>query len=377
MINIFGAGPSGAVIARRYAEKGFEVKVYEIRDHIAGNLFDYKNENGVLVHKYGPHIFQTSDDQVIDYVKSFVEWSEFRHKVNVVIDGKEVPLPINFESIDMLFENSEIIKNKLIKSFPDQEVTYVMDLLELEDVDLQKFGRFVYENVFENYTTKMWGISPEEIDPSVLRRVPVRLSYDDGYFSDKMQAVPKKGYTHFIGKILDHEKIEVMLNSKSDMIRVEDGKLIVNNQENTDDINIYTGPIDKLFNYDIGEVPYRTLKFEFESKPEIFNSRYVVNYPSHPTMTRITDYRLLSQQEFDENVIGTVIGKEYPAKYDKNDKRLSEPYYPINNEKNNSLVEEYTRRASKIQNLKLLGRLAQYKYKQMANAIKDALDFEL
>lgn len=377
MINIFGAGPSGSVVARRYAEKGYNVRVYEIREHIAGNLFDYNDENGVIVHKYGPHIFQTSDDQVIDYVKSFVEWSEFRHKVNVVIGDKEVPLPINFESIDLLFENSEVIKRKLLETFKGQEVTYVMDLLELEDEELKEFGKFVYHNVFENYTTKMWDITPEDIDPSVLRRVPVRLSYDDGYFSDKMQAVPTRGYTDFISNILDHENIEVILNSPKDIIKIKDGKLLINGEENTEDVNIYTGPIDALFDYDKGEVPYRTLKFEFESKPEIYNSRYVVNYPAHPTMTRITDYRLLSQQEADDSIIGTVIGKEYPADYNRNDINLSEPYYPINNEKNDSLVEEYTKRANEIPNLKLLGRLAQYKYKQMANAIKDALELEI
>lgn len=377
MINIFGAGPTGAVLARRYAEKGEQVKVYEIRNHIAGNLYDYVDENGVIVHKYGPHIFQTSDEQVIEYVKQWTEWSEFRHKVNVVINGKEVPLPINFKSIEILFDNSEEIKNKLIEKFPGQDVTYIMNLLKLDDPILKEFGEFVYKNVFENYTTKMWDINPEDIDPSVLRRVPVRLSEDDGYFTDTMQAVPTKGYTNFIKNILDHKNIEIILNSPKDIIKIENDKLLVNNIENINDTNIYTGPIDALFNFDNGEVPYRSLKFEFEKKDNIFNSRYVVNYPAHPTMTRITDYRLLSQQEKDPNVIGTTIGREYPGHYVRGSKEFPEPYYPINNDDNNSIVDNYTKRAEQIPNLKLVGRLAQYKYKQMAQAIKDALEIEI
>lgn len=377
MINIYGAGPTGSVIARRYAELGEKVRVYEVRDHIAGNLFDYIDDNGVIVHKYGPHIFQTSDEVVINYVKGFAEWSEFRHKVNVVIGDKEVPLPINFESIDLLFDNSEVIKEKLINTFPGKDVTFVMDLLELEDEELKEFGKFVYDNVFENYTTKMWDISPEDIDPSVLRRVPVRLSYDDGYFSDTMQAVPTKGYTKFIAEILNHENIEIILNAPKDIIKVIDNKLYVNGEINKDDINVYTGPIDALFNYDNGEVPYRSLKFDFEKKDKVYNTRYVVNYPSHPTMTRITDYKLLSQQEDDSSVNGTTIGKEYPGQYKRGSEEFPEPYYPINNEVNDSIVNNYLERVESIENLKVIGRLSQYKYKQMAHAIKDAIEFKL
>ncbi len=377
MINIFGAGPTGSIIARRYAEKGEKVTIYELRDHVAGNLYDYIDDNGVIVHKYGPHIFQTSDEEVIEYVKSFVEWSEFRHKVNVFIGEKEVPLPINFESIDKLFDNSNEIKNNLKSEFPNQDVTFIMDLLEIDNPILREFGQFVYENVFENYTTKMWGIDPKDIDRSVLKRVPIRLSYDDGYFSDTMQAVPTKGYTNFISEIIKHENIEVKLSQPKDIIKVIDGKLLINGIENTEDTNIYTGPIDGLFNYDNGEVPYRSLKFEFETKDEIYNSRYVVNYPADPIMTRITDYRLLSQQIEDNSIIGTTIGREYPGQYDSKSKDFFEPYYPINNESNDAIVKTYLGRVDEISNLKVIGRLAEYKYKQMAHAIKDALNLEI
>ncbi len=376
-VNIFGLGPAGSIIARRYAELGYEVNGYEVRDHIAGNLYDYKDTNGVIVHKYGPHIFQTSDEEVIEYVKKFSDWIEFRHKVNVNIDGKEVPLPINFESIDMLFDNSDELKELLVKEFPNLKATFIRDLLDSDNEKIREFGQFVYENVFENYTTKMWNISPEEIDPSVLKRVPIRLSYDDGYFTDTFQAIPKLGYTKLIENILDHENIKIKLSIPKASIQIKDDKLYVFGKENSEDINIYTGPIDALFNYEKGEVPYRSLKFEVEQKPEIYNSRYVVNYPAHESMTRITDYRLLSQQRDDSSIIGTTIGKEYPGDYERGSKDFSEPYYPINNETNNAIVSSYLDEVKKIPNLIAIGRLAEYKYKQMGHSIKDALHVEL
>lgn len=364
-------------MARRYAELGHQVTVFEVRDHIGGNLYDYKDTNGVIVHKYGPHIFQTSDNEVIEYVKQFSDWVEFRHKVNVNINDIEVPLPINFKSIEMLFDNAEEIKSALIEEYKGQEVTFVRDLLDSSNEVIKTFGEFVYKNVFENYTTKMWNISPEDIDPTVLQRVPIRLSYDDGYFTDTFQAMPKEGYTKFISNILDHSNIEVKLNVSKDYIRIVEGKLIVNGEENIDDINVYTGPIDALFNYKNGEVPYRSLRFEVEQKPEIYNSRYVVNYPAHPTMTRITDYKLLSQQESDSEAIGTTIGKEYPGDYKRGSIDYPEPYYPINNDVNNGIVNLYIEETKKIPNLIVLGRLAEYKYKQMGHTIKDALNKEI
>lgn len=375
IIKVFGLGPSGSVISRRYAEAGYEVDAYEVRNHIAGNLFDYRDENGVLVHKYGPHIFQTSDDEVIEYVKKYSDWVEFRHQVDVVIEDKIVPLPINFKSIEILFENSEEIKGKLIEFFPGQSVTYIVDLINHEDKVINDFGKYVYKNVFENYTTKMWGIDPKDIDQSVLKRVPVRLSYDDGYFSDKFQAVPKNGYTNFISNILKHENINIELNTKSDYIKVKDGKVLINDEVCEEDV-VYTGPIDKLFDYKYGEVPYRSLKFSFENVEHGDQDRPVVNYPSHPTMTRITDYRILSNQEYNKE-LSTTLGKEYPGMYDKNSMDYNEPYYPINNESNDGIIQKYLDEVNKIPNLKVIGRLAEYKYKQMWHTIKDALEFKI
>ena len=285
---IFGAGPSGAVLARRFAEQNYKVTVFEKRNHIAGNLYDYKNKDGIIIHKYGPHIFQCSDEKIINYVKKYSDWKEFRHKVNVKVKGKEVPLPINFESIDILFPSkSEMLKQILKKEFKDKKVIYIMDLLKSVD-ELKKLGEFIYENIFENYTIKMWGLNPKDIDPTVLKRVPLRLSYDDGYFSDDFQAVPIDGYTKLINNILNHKNIKIKLNSNPNILEIKENKTYINGKESEDTI-IWTGPIDKLFNFSEGELPYRSLKFKLENyKKNSYQSRAVVNYPSHPTMTRIT-----------------------------------------------------------------------------------------
>ena len=377
-IVIAGAGPSGLVIARRYAEQGNKVLVMEERDHIAGNLFDYKNKDGIIIHKYGPHIFQTSDDDVINYVKQFGEWKEFRHKVNVRIGDLEVPLPINFKSIDTLWpDRAEEIKETLTKEFEGHEVTYIVDMINHSNPIVKEIGDFVYSNVFENYTTKMWGITPEEIDPSVLKRVPIRLSYDDGYFTDKFQAVPKEGYTKIFEEIANHPNIEIKLNTNAlEAVVLRDNKFYLKDTEE-EIIFVWTGAIDRLFDYKYGELPYRSLRFEFEDlNVDSFQSRYVVNYPADPQMTRITEYKKLSQQEDDKTLEGkTAIGREYPGQYGEDG--FDEPYYPIFKKDQSDILPKYFKEADSIENLIYIGRLAENKYKQMWMAIKDALEKEL
>lgn len=375
---IFGAGPSGATLARKLSEEGKKVLVLETKDVVSGNLYDYKNELGIFVHKYGPHIFQTSNPEIIEFVKKFSDWKEFRHKVNVLIENKEVPLPINFKSLDLLFpEKTEILKQKLKDKFSD-DVIYILDLLNVDDEDLKELGHFVYKNVFENYTIKMWGIKASDIDQSVLKRVPVRLSYDDGYFSDKFQAVPTNGYTEFIKELLNHKNITLKLNIPKDYLSIKNKKTFINGVEINKPI-IWTGPVDYLFRYSKGELPYRSLKFEFENIDiDSFQKRPVVNYPAHPKMTRITEYKKLSQQEHESLLRDkTTIGREYPGEYSKNSKNFPDPYYPVIKKDGINPAEAYFKEAKEINNLYLLGRLAEYKYKQMAQAIGDALKLNI
>lgn len=375
---IFGAGLSGSVLARRYAEEGYKVYLFEVRNHIAGNVYDYENKIGIRIHKYGPHIFQTSDDKIISFVKKYADWKEFRHKVNARIGKKEIPLPVNFKAIDILFpKEAENIKNKLLKRF-DSKIIHILDLLEEKDKDINKFGKYIYKNIFENYTVKMWGLNPENIEQKILKRVPIYLSYDDGYFLDKFQAVPKNGYTLFVKKLLDHKNINLFLNAQKNLLQIKDNKTFFDNEEIKNKI-IWTGSPDQLFNYKLAVLPYRSLKFKFITyQKDEFQKRAVVNYPSHPTTTRITEYKKLSQQLNDVNLFGyTTIGKEFPGEYQRESTDFFEPYYPILRRDVKNPIDIYNEEIQKTSNLKLIGRLAEYKYKQMAEAINDALEMEL
>lgn len=373
---IVGSGLSGAIIARRYAtELNKKVLILEKRNHIGGNVYDLKNDKGLTYHQYGPHIFHTNDDQVINYVKQFAEFNEWRWKVNVNINHKEVPMPINFESIDKLFpERSEEIKNAFKHHFPDKKVVYILDLLKSEDSQIKEIANFVYKNVFENYTVKMWGIPAHEIDKGVLQRVPVRLSYDDGYFDDKFQGAPKLGYTHMVQNILHNPNIHVELNvNATELIKLENGHVYINNHEFKGTL-VWTGPLEELVKSNI-KLPYRSLNFEFENiNKEQFQSRGTVNYPAHPTMTRITEYKVITGEH---NKDWTVIGKEYPGQYDPNG-NWKERYYPINNpdtaDKHKKLLEAIEPYKHHVL---ISGRLAEYKYKDMWVTIKDALNLKL
>lgn len=373
---VVGAGPSGAIIARRYAEEGKKVLVLDKRDHIAGNLYDLKNENNITYHKYGPHIFHTNDDQVIEYVKKFTDFIEYRWKVNVNIAGKEVPLPINFESIDLLFEKqkAEEIKKELKKEFKEQTKTFIMDMLEIKNKTLNEFANFVYKNVFENYTTKMWGILPSQIDRSVLKRVPVRLNYDDGYFDDKFQGIPKNGYTAMANNILSHENIKIQLNTNAmNHFDLKDQKIYCDGNI-FNKILVWTGPLEELFKEKFGKLDYRSLDFKFEThNKDQFQTRGTVNYPSDSKMTRITEYKKVTGEK---NPDWTIISKEYPGKYNPETK-FNERYYPISTEENNKKYNEYFEESNKYKNLLIIGRLAEYKYKDMWVAIKDALNKNL
>lgn len=367
---IVGCGISGAVIARELAEHGNKVTIYDRRNHIAGNMYDYKDEYGYLVQLYGPHIFHTSDEKVIKYVKKYAEWDDFKLVCGASWDGKYTVTPFNFDTIDVFYsrEQADVIKQHIRTAYPNQKTATVVELLNHEDEVIRKFAEFLFENDYAPYTAKQWGLDPKDVDPSVLKRVPIRLNYDKGYFSDVFEAMPKISYTDFISNILNHENININLcieameyiSLKNDEIYWDgkkfDGKLI------------YTGPLDELFSCYYGNLPYRSLKFEWKhSEKNCIQNAPVVAYPKEEGYTRITEFNKLPKQ----NGKGTSYAIEYPLPYKEGEKM--EPYYPVLTKDSENTYLKYQKLANKFDDLILCGRLAEFKYFNMDQAIKNAL----
>lgn len=367
---IIGAGISGVVIARKLAEQNFKVEIYEKRNHIAGNMYDYKKD-GILIHKYGPHIFHTSKPKVIEFISQYWELNNFRNVVEGYVNNKLVPIPFNFKSIDECFGNeSEEIKTKLLSYYPNNESIAILELLKNNDPLINKLAHFVYDNLFLNYTTKMWNLKPNEIDSSVTARIPIILSYKNTYFNDVYEGLPLGGYTKAIERMIDHPNINLFLEKDINK------DLVINNEKiylhNDNEIVIYTGPLDKLFNNKFGSLDYRSLFFEFEviNKTQ-YQKTAVVNFPAHPTMTRITEYKNMTLENIKDK---TIISKEFPGTYDENNSKWNEPYYPLATEEARKKYKKYLIEAKKIKNLYLCGRMATYQYLNMDEAINNALN---
>ena len=373
---VVGAGFAGATIAERFAnDLNKKVLIVDKRDHIAGNMYDYIDDNGILVHKYGPHLFHTNLDNVYEYLSKFTDWFKYEHRVLGKINNKLVPIPFNLTSIDECFEKDKAkhLKEILLDRFEVGKKIPILELKQIQDDDLNELAGFIYENVFLYYTMKQWGQTPDEIDPNVTNRVPVYLSEDDRYFQDKYQFMPKYGYTKLFEKMLDSENIDIKLKTNIlDFMKFEGNKIFINNQEYNGKI-IYTGAIDELLDYRYGALPYRSLNFKFEEiNKEHFQPVGTVNYPTKDDkFTRITEYKHMTMETC--NSKKTVIMREYPCTYDRNSKTGNIPYYPISNEENIRLYDKYLEIVNSIDNLYLLGRLAQYKYYNMDLVINEAL----
>ena len=368
-VRIIGCGISGVVIGRILAEAGYRVKIFEKRDHIGGNLYDYEH-NGILVHKYGPHIFHTSKPRVIAFVERFWKLNQFKNVVEGYVDQKLVPIPFNFKSIDLCFpDQAQMLKAKLLEIYPDRPSVPILELKNHPDPLLQKLSQFIYENLFLNYTTKMWNLKPDEIDATVTARIPVILSYKNTYFTDEYEGLPIGGYTKAIAKMLDHPLIEYQLDVDANKM-LQFGTNAIYFQDPAKEILVYTGPLDKLFNNQFGILDYRSLFFQFEThEQEQYQQTAVVNYPAHPTMTRITEYKNMTLQKNPK----TVISKEFPGTYDENDAKWNEPYYPLATQQARAKYFQYLDLAKKYHNLYLCGRMATYKYINMDEAIGQAL----
>ena len=369
---IVGSGFAGSTLARKFAEDQKKVLIYEKRSHIAGNMYEEVLDNGVRVHKYGPHIFHTNNQQVFDFLKQYGEWYFYEHRVVGKINNILVPIPFNFRSLELLYnqEESQKIKDKLKEIYPDQKKVSILDLINNSDETIKKFGEFVYKNVFENYTAKQWNIPISEIDKSVINRVPVILGYDDRYFQDQYQYMPKQGYTKLFERLLDHENIEIQLSTNAlDDLSIQEDQIYWKG-EKFSGIVIYTGQIDELFDYKFGVLPYRSLDLVFENYDmNYYQSSSVVNYPNEEKFTRITEFKYFSNQLIPK---ATTILKEYPKKYQIQEDCI--PYYAIIDDENREKYNQYDELVQKIPNLYMCGRLAEYKYYNMDTVIERALE---
>lgn len=357
-ILIIGAGISGAVLAERYASIGKKVLIIEKRNHIAGNCYDYKDENGILVSKYGAHLFHTNEESVWKYVNQFSDWYPWEHKVIARVDDKTVPIPVNITTVNTLFD-LDITTEKEMENWLEEHRSPISNPSNGEEAVLSRVGPVLYEKMFRYYTKKQWDKYPAQLDASVLERIPVRTNYDDRYFSDVHQALPKGGYTQIFEKMLDHPNIEVLL--ETDYFDVKD-------QYSDYEKLFYTGPIDRFFafKHSLAEkLEYRSINFVSETiDAEFFQENSVVNYPGMEVdFTRIIEYKHFGNQISDK----TTIVKEFTVDE-------GEPYYPVPNVRNQEIYIRYKAEADKLLNVYFVGRLANYKYFNMDQAFKNALD---
>jgi UDP-galactopyranose mutase len=349
---IVGAGFAGTVLAERLASgSGKKVLICDRRPHIAGNAYDEYNDDGILVHKYGPHIFHTNAKGVFDYLSRFTEWREYQHRVLASVDGMLVPIPINLDTINRLYGLN--LDSRSVQEFFDQIKEPRESVRTSEDVVISAVGRELYEKFFRGYTRKQWGLDPSELDASVTARVPTRTNRDDRYFTDVYQAMPKFGYTRMFENMLDHPNIKVLLNC--DYREIEDE---ISYRE-----MIYTGPVDSYFDYCYGKLPYRSLEFKHETHDgEVFQSAPVVNYPNEQSYTRVTEFKYLTGQSHPK----TSVVYEFPQ-------AEGDPYYPIPKPENAKIYAEYKALADAEADVHFVGRLATYKYYNMDQVVAQAL----
>ena len=371
---IAGAGLSSAVFARIMAEKGKKILVLERRNHIGGNLYDEKDKTGIIVQKYGPHIFHTQIEVVHEFVSRFAVWKPFKLQCEVSMCGKSTPSPFNFTTIDQFYDvtSANELKTALIAEYPRRKTVTIIELLDCKVDIIRKYAQMLFDNDYSLYTAKQWGLNPSDIDVSVLKRVPVRLDYDSMYFTDKYEYMPVGGYTNFIRNVFNHENIEVRTNEDAlSYIDLSEDNIIFKRLNVANKCKfVYTGALDELFVYKFGELPYRSLRFEYKTLNEdSYQNAPVVAYPQEPGYTRITEYKKLPVQDI-HGV--TTIAYEYPLKYSVQSD--SDPYYPIPTEESKKQYASYKELADKIHNLIICGRLADYKYYNMDLAIYAVLE---
>ncbi len=368
---IIGSGFSGSVCARVLAEQGYQIQVIERRSHIGGNMYDYPNPDGVVIQQYGPHIFHTNIERVITFLSKFTSWFPYEHRVLGHIDGQLVPIPFNLRSLELLYSEKEAsyIKEILVREVGMGKKVPILELKKHRDSQIRAFADYVYEKVFYHYTVKQWGMAPEQLNPAVMNRVPVYVSYEDRYFLDQFQMMPSNGFTSMFTSMLAHPNIQISLECDA-----KDHLFFDHRQQKVrwdgKEINgpiIYTGAIDELMDNQLGKLPYRTLRFEMEDHAvSSYQPVAVVNYPNTENYTRISEFTKFTSEK---TLPSTVIMKEYPSSWKTGDI----PYYPIEIEPNLQLHKSYLALLKPFQNFYPLGRLAAYKYINMDAAVLFAL----
>jgi UDP-galactopyranose mutase len=349
---VVGAGFAGSVIAERLAAgSGKKVLIVDKRPHIGGNAYDQYDDHGILIHKYGPHIFHTNSRDVFEYLSRFTEWRPYQHRVRASIDGQLVPIPINLDTINLLYGTT--FNSFQLQEFFDSVAEPRDEIRTSEDVIISKVGRELYEKFFRNYTRKQWGLDPSELDSSVIARIPVRTNRDDRYFTDTYQAMPLHGFTRMFERMLAHPNIKIMLNT--DYHEIE-GTIPYSQV-------VFTGPVDEYFDFRFGKLPYRSLDFKFDT---INTPRHqavaVVNYPNDYAFTRVTEIKHITGQEHPK----TTLVAEYP-------KAEGDPYYPVPRPENAALYKRYQELANETDGVYFVGRLATYKYYNMDQVVAQAL----
>lgn len=348
---IVGAGFAGSVLAERLAAGDQKVLVIDRRPHVGGNAYDEFDTNGILVHKYGPHIFHTNSAKVFAYLSRFTSWRPYEHRVLASVDGQLLPIPINLTTINRLYglHLSSAEAEEFFRSVAEPRHPAVTS----EDVVVGRIGRELYEKFFRGYTRKQWGLDPSELSAAVAARVPVRTNRDDRYFGDRYQAMPREGYTRMFQRMLAQRNIHVLLNADyRDVAEVIPYRTL-----------IYTGPIDEFFNFCYGKLPYRSLRFQFEvADQEWAQPVAVVNYPNEHLYTRVTEYKHLTGQRHPR----TILSYEHPQEE-------GDPYYPVPRPENQDLYRQYEELAHSRPDVHFVGRLATYKYYNMDQVVAQAL----
>jgi len=349
---IVGAGFAGSVLAERLARiANKKVLIIDKRNHIGGNAYDHYDEAGILVHKYGPHIFHTNSKDVYEYLSSYTEWRNYQHKVLASVDGQLLPIPINLNTINKMYGLT--LSSDDVISFLESRAEKINDIRTSEDVVLNSVGRELYEKFFRSYTKKQWDLDPSQLSAAVTARIPTRTNRDDRYFTDTYQVMPLHGYTRMFEKMLDHKNIHIMLNTDYRDVLGE-----VNYKK-----MIFTGPVDEYFDYRFGKLPYRSIEFKFETlDQEQFQETGTINYPNDYAFTRITEFKYLSGQKNKK----TSVVYEFP-------KSEGDPYYPIPKPDNAALYQRYRELTLQMENTYFVGRLATYKYYNMDQVVAQAL----